>query len=236
MTDTSSALMISAVTVGLIHTVLGVDHTVPFIALGRAHRWPMPRLLGFTLVCGLGHIAASIVLGGVGIAMGLSLNQLGLWETRRGQITSWLLIGFGITYTTWAFYRTLRNKPHTHPHLHNNGTFHAHIHSHTQEHIHFHDEPSPKSITAWTLFLLLVFGPCEPLIPLIMAAYTAGGWLTTLVIISAFGLATLVSMLLLVGLGAYGLSLTHLGSLERHTHILAGLVILITGFCVKYLT
>ena len=66
----------SAASIGLVHTLLGPDHYVPFVAMSRANRWTLRRTLWVTAFCGLGHVLGSVVLGVVGIAAGITLRHL----------------------------------------------------------------------------------------------------------------------------------------------------------------
>ena len=87
----------------------------------------------------------------------------------RGNLAGWLLLGFGLAYLAWGVKRALRNQPHTHAHAHADGIVHDHAHAHSDEHAHPHtDEARAASMTPWILFTIFVFGPCEPLIPLLM--------------------------------------------------------------------
>jgi len=67
MDTTLTILLTTAVSVAFVHTLIGVDHTLPFIVIGRARDWPLRKVLGLTALCGLGHVLTSVVLGGVGI-------------------------------------------------------------------------------------------------------------------------------------------------------------------------
>ena len=167
MDQTLTILLGSAVAIGFVHTLIGVDHFLPFIMLGRAERWSLRKLLAITAFCGVGHVLSSVVLGFVGISLGVAVQRLQFIEARRGELASWLLIGFGLAYAAWAVYRTLRSKKHHHPHAHESGDAHSHTHSHTREHLHPHNVDR-RAVTVWTLFIIFVFGPCEPLIPVLM--------------------------------------------------------------------
>ena len=77
MTDPALHILLwTALTVGFVHTLVGVDHTLPFIVLGRARRWSLRKTLGVTALCGLGHVATSVALGAVGIAAGVALDAM----------------------------------------------------------------------------------------------------------------------------------------------------------------
>ena len=235
MEATLSVFAASACLVGFMHTAIGIDHTLPFIVIGRARGWSMRKLLGITALCGAGHVAASVVLGGLGILLGISLERLRHWETLRSHWASWLLMGFGLAYVIWALIRYARGRVHTHEHFHRDGTRHEHPHDHRDEHLHIHEREGTVNLTAWTLFLVLVFGPCEPLIPLMMAAYMTFRLPGALLVTGVFSAGTILTMLVLVGLGFQGLRLVQLGKLERYTEILAGAAILATGVVVKFM-
>ncbi|MCX6568312.1 MAG: hypothetical protein NT147_04595, partial [Candidatus Aminicenantes bacterium] len=170
----------TAASLGLIHTVIGPDHYLPFIVMSRARSWTLRKTLFISFLAGLGHILSSVVLGFVGIALGIAVAKLEGVESARGEIAAWLLIGFGLAYFIWGMRRAWKGKPHAHAHLHGHGGphehphgpehgVHEHVHSHEiAEHAHPHGEEKKANITPWVLFTIFVFGPCEPLIPLIM--------------------------------------------------------------------
>ncbi|MCK7478116.1 MAG: hypothetical protein M0C28_12360 [Candidatus Moduliflexus flocculans] len=129
---------------GLVHTVIGPDHYLPFIVIGRAREWTLRKTLGVAFLAGLGHILSSIVLGFVGIALGIAVAKLEGVESTRGTVAAWLLIGFGFAYFVWGMRRAWRGKAHTHPHLHDhlhNGVA-APTHEHVPEAGHDHDTPA----------------------------------------------------------------------------------------------
>ena len=51
--------------IALTHTLLGPDHYVPFIAIGRARGWSVRRTLVVTVLCGAAHVLSSVLIGGV---------------------------------------------------------------------------------------------------------------------------------------------------------------------------
>ena len=178
MTPADTALLSTAAVLGVVHTLLGPDHYVPFVAMGRARGWSLGRTLGVTATCGVGHIAGSVALGAIGIATGRAIAGLESFEAARGGLAGWLLVGFGLAYLAWGLKSAYRNRPHTQWHGHADGTVHAHTHVYRREHAHAHAAPvaagsapengETRSITPWVLFTIFVFGPCEPLVPLLM--------------------------------------------------------------------
>ncbi|MFH0847162.1 MAG: sulfite exporter TauE/SafE family protein [Chloroflexota bacterium] len=232
----SSEVLIIAGTaafIGLTHAILGPDHYVPFIVLAKARGWSGLKTLVITFLCGLGHILSSVVLGFIGIALGIAVFRLEAIESFRGEIAVWLLIAFGFTYFIWGLHRALRNKPHKHVHVHD-GELHSHIHRHTGEHTHVHTSES-RTMTPWVLFIVFVFGPCEPLIPLIMYPAARHNMLAVALVALVFGLATIGTMLVIVMASFYGLARFSIRGLERYSHALAGLTILLCGGAVKFL-
>ena len=59
MYETTAILAGTAALIGLGHTLCGPDHYLPFIVMGKANRWSMPKTLWITFLCGLGHVAGN---------------------------------------------------------------------------------------------------------------------------------------------------------------------------------
>ena len=79
-----------------------------------------------------------------------------------------------------------------------------------------------------------MFGPCEPLIPLLMyPAAKASPWAVAAVV-AAFTLATVATMTLTVMVMRFGISFLHLPQLSRFSHAFAGLAILVCGMLVTF--
>lgn len=225
----------TAATLGLVHTVLGPDHYLPFIVISRARKWSLSKTLLISFFCGLGHVLGSVVLGFVGIALGLAVSRLTSVESFRGGAAAWLLIGFGFAYFIWGMHRAIRNRPHEHIHVHVDGEEHDHLHTHEVEHSHVHDEKKGTSLTPWILFVIFVFGPCEPLIPLVMYPAMKQNISGLILVTIAFGLTTILTMLTIIALSSWGVKFLRLGRLERYVHALAGGMIFISGLSVQFL-
>jgi len=219
-------LILTAASVGFIHTALGPDHYVPFIAMSKARGWPLRKTLIITLLSGLGHVGGGVILGAAGLALGLALGRLVPIEAARGRIAAWLLLGFGLIYMVWGLKKARDGRPHRHCHA--DGMLHDHGHGHLEAgHAHVHE--GKANITPWVLFTIFVLGPCEPLIPVLMypaATHSAAG---VFLIVAVFATATLVAMLSAVALAHRGLSLVRAWSLERYTHALAGGALALCG-------
>lgn len=237
MTPDLSILLVAAATIGVIHTVIGPDHYLPFVAMGKARRWSLRRTLSITGICGVGHVLGSVVLGSVGIALGWAVGGLEILEGIRAEAAAWLLLGFGLAYTAWGLKRALRNRPHSHWHGHADGTVHDHTHVHEEEHAHAHQQRAGqrrlRSATPWLLFVIFIFGPCEALIPVLMVPAAAGSWWGVALVVAVFGIVTVSTMLLVVAVGYLGLSRLSLGGLERYSHALAGLTLVACGLAIQ---
>ncbi len=232
--STLIALAGLAATIGLGHTLMGPDHYVPFIVMSRARKWSMPKTVWITILCGLGHVGSSIVLGLAGVALGVAVSELTPIESTRGDIAAYLFIAFGLVYFAWGLRRAIRNRPHAHAHGHLDGDEHLHDHTHDVDHAHVHAEPKKPSVTPWVLFTVFVFGPCEPLIPLLMYPAAMRSYGGLLLVTGIFAVATIGTMLVVVLVGSLGVNFLPLKKIERYTHALAGAAIALCGLAIVF--
>jgi hypothetical protein len=120
---------------------------------------------------------------------------------------AWLLIGFGVAYALWG----LKHAQHPHPHM----TIQQAVKAYAAR-------------RAWMLIAILVFGPCEPLIPLMFLAYKDGMPMVLLV----SGVFSLVTIAMITGQSCLmyaGVRLVRVPWAERYAHALSGLVIILTA-------
>ncbi|HEX2966035.1 MAG TPA: sulfite exporter TauE/SafE family protein, partial [Syntrophorhabdaceae bacterium] len=186
------------------------------------------------LLCGIGHIASSVFLGFIGIALGLSVKQLQIIESFRGNAAAWALIAFGLIYLAWGIRKAVRNKRHHHVHVHSGGKIHFHEHAHTDEHLHVHSGKE-SSLTPWVLFTIFFFGPCEPLIPILMYPAARQSLSQVITVTLIFGLITIATMLGLVFVILSGFVLFTPPRLERYNHAFAGATILLCGLAIQFM-
>jgi len=235
MTPDLTMLLIAAASIGFLHTLLGPDHYIPFIVMAKAQRWSMTKTAMITVLSGAGHVLSSVVLGSLGIAFGIAISRFEFFESVRGDIAIWALIVFGLVYTIWGIRRAIRIKPHEHIHLHSDGETHGHEHTHTEEHLHVHEKGvKAVSLTPWILFTILVFGPCEPLIPILMypaAKNSMAGLVTTVIV---FGICTISTKLALVLVSVFGISFIPEQRWERYSHAIAGATIFFCGIVIQF--
>lgn len=235
MANETIILLWTALSIGFFHTLIGPDHYVPFVMMAKARNWSLFKTNIITLLCGIGHVLSSIILGFIGVAFGIAVSKLEGVESMRAEIAVWLLIAFGFAYFVWGVKEAIRNRPHRHFHEHSSVNEHEHSHSHNVEHLHVHEGDSKKNITPWVLFTIFVFGPCEPLIPILMYPAAKNDLSAVILVAAVFGAATISTMLILVSVFSFGLSKLPLAWLNRYSHAMAGFAILLCGVAVKFL-
>ncbi len=237
MADGGLILLATAASIAFVHTILGPDHYLVFVAMGKARGWSLARTLRITALCGVGHVLSSVAIGAVGILIGAELTRLVAIESGRGSLAGWALLAFGLVYFAWGIKRIGRGHTHTHVHSHGD-VVHSHAHDHSREHAHPHldGEGSRKgaSVTPWAMFVIFVLGPCEALIPLFM--YPAAQQSSSLVFAVAlvFGVVTILTMLGAVALSMIGLSRFRFQGLERYSHAIAGASIVACGGAINF--
>jgi len=233
--DNSIALLsVTAVSIGFIHTILGPDHYLPFIVLSEARKWNMKKTMFITFLCGIGHVLSSVVLGLIGIAVGISVNHLVSIESFRGNLAGWLFIAFGLVYMIISIRHLYRKKSHTHAHFHPGGSKHSHEHSHFEEHTHIHETDVVKT-TPWILFLIFVFGPCEPLIPLLMYPAAENNIHGAILVSILFSVVTIGTMISVVMAFKFGFTKINLKPVEKYSNVIAGAMILFSGIAIQFL-
>ena len=218
-------LIMSAITIACLHTVTGPDHYLPFIALSKSRGWSLGKTIGWTIVCGCGHVWSSVLLGLGGAAIGWSLSKISWLEGIRGGIAGWVMLCFGLVYGIWGLYRAYKNNPHKHFDLEDNGELYVYEHKHGEAVI-------PKDrhrVTPWVMFIIFLLGPCEPMIPLLYFPAAKNSWSGMVLLIIIYTVCTLATMLVMVLLGYYGTSFLKTEKLERYMHALGGLTIFICG-------
>lgn len=249
--QTTTALLWAAASLAVVHTLIGIDHSLPLAALGRARGWALGRTLLVTGVCGTGHVASSIVIGAVGVGLGAATDSLLRIESARGELAAALLLGFGLAYTAWALWPR-RRRGRDEGTQATVGVQGAHAAADAQRGGEGTPAPaagtepdagrsgrgSAPGLTAWALFVVFVLGPCEPLIVLMVVPGLAGDWLAAAAVAAVFGLLTVGVMLAAVAAAWYGLGRLRRPGLhpgDRLAHAAAGLVVMASGAAVLWL-
>jgi sulfite exporter TauE/SafE len=218
-------LSISAASLGFIHTVMGPDHYLPFIVLSKARKWSLYKTMWITFISGIGHVGSSVLIGMIGIALGVSLNGLEFVEAFRGEIVAWMLFAFGIAYTIYGIYKYFKSSHHAHlPSFLMPKRVRDFHHLPVEE-----KQEDNTKLTPWILFLIFVFGPCEVLIPLLLFPAYEHQVSAMFIVSLVFGIVTISTMMVMVYLGNKGTTLIRFKNHERYVHLLAGLIILMSG-------
>ena len=232
MLNEITILAFTAASIGFFHTLFGPDHYLPFIMMSKARNWKMRKTMLITFLCGLGHVGSSIVLGFIGISVGIAISKIEMFESFRGNMAAWAFIVFGFVYLIWGIRQAFRNKPHTHLHIHGDGSEHEHLHSHKKEHSHVHGK---KNITPWVLFTIFVLGPCEPLIPILMYPSAKSSISGLIFITLIFAVVTISTMMTVVYLASLGYKFVPMKKMERFSHAIAGFIIMFSGLGIQLL-
>jgi len=232
MSNEITLLAITAASIGFFHTLFGPDHYLPFIMMSKARNWKMTKTMLITFLCGLGHVGSSVVLGIIGISVGIAISKIEMFESFRGNLAAWAFIVFGFVYLIWGIRQAIRNKPHSHLHIHEDGAKHEHVHSHRKEHSHVHGK---KSITPWVLFTIFVLGPCEPLIPILMFPSAKNSISGLIFITMIFAVVTIATMMTVVYIASLGYKFVPMKKMERYSHAIAGFIIMFSGLGIQFL-
>jgi nickel/cobalt transporter (NicO) family protein len=200
-------LLTSAASIAFVHTMMGPDHYLPFVAMAVARRWTWSRVLLITLACGAGHVLGSVLLGMLGILAQAQLGDLVAFEGWRGDLAAWLLFSFGLVYLAWGIRYAGRHEVHRHSSAH------------------------PQ----WIIFIVFILGPCEPLIPVLMYPAAKASVTGVLLVTGVFGAVTLLTMLAAVALSYHGMRKLHFPGLSRYGHAMAGATISVCGASILFL-
>jgi len=240
MSEALILLIITAASIGFFHTLTGPDHYVPFIVMAKARKWSILKTVCVTIACGIGHVGSSVIIGLIGIATGIAVAKLKFIEGFRGNVAAWLFISFGLVYFIWGLWKAYKDKPHKHFHIHDHNEVYSHKHSHehsraSEKHEHKHNIDKNINLTPWILFTVFVFGPCEPLIPLLMYPAAKDNISGMLIVTVTFSFFTIATMLSIVLISILGFNFIPMHKMERYMHAIAGGTILFCGLAIEFL-
>ena len=83
--------------------------------------------------------------------------------------------------------------------------------------------------------MVFALGPCEPLIPVLMAPAFAHDWWLVAEVTGIFAAVTIGSMVSMAVIGAKGLSFARFDGIERYSGVLAGSAIAASGLAIQFL-
>ena len=250
-------LALTAFGLGFLHTILEVDHYIPFAAISKAHNWPKKKTFWVVLGCGGGHSFTTILLCGIAaFAVTALAGQMDNIANIGGIIGDIALVLFGLIYVIWGIYAAVKNKPHVHKlpngqtishygHDHFPGTkddgsldvsnedhhdhHHDHDHSHGHPDVHSHDQTIIKKNNkpVITLLILFMFTPCEILIPLLLKPPASTSVGIFFIVAGSFTVSHLLTMLTASFLTLKGFNMLPLRKLERYMYMITGGLILL---------
>jgi len=180
----------------------------------RAQGWPAGKTARITILCGLGHVTASVLLGLLALVFGRAIFARA--GERLEAVAGVLLVLFGLAYGVWGLRRAAGRRVHGHAHAH-------------YDHVH-----DTSRTTAWSLFLLFSADPCVAVIPLLLAAAPLGAARTTGIVLLYEG-ATIGTMIALVLPARAGLRMLRFPWLDHWGDAVAGGLVVATGFAVMAL-
>ena len=184
-------------------------HWLPFVLVGRAQRWTLPRMLGAVTAAGLAHIVTTAVVGGLVVAAGLAVDQ---WISGLlPHLAALLLLLFGTFYLSRALIR--RPVPAGGPPLEL-------------------AEPTVSHAAAfWGLVAMMAVSPGEVLLPIYLSQAEEG--LAVLAALTvAFALGTVGGMAVFTLLARAGWSVLRLERWARYEGAVLGGALIVIGLLV----
>lgn len=211
-----AAAALAAAGVGFGHAILP-DHWVPLAVVGRTERYPLSRVAKLSAAAGATHVAVSVILGAVTIAIGLGLRSS--VSHIQDAVVGGLLIATGLVFLALAL--TGRGHGHSHAHDHH----HAHDHDDHGTHEHSHRRRNVLSV-------IVPFGaaasPDLTILPVFLAAATASTAAAVGALI-AFAVVTIATMLGLTMFATVGGYQIRSQWLDRYGHVFTAAVLLVIG-------
>jgi hypothetical protein len=190
-------------------------HWLPFVLVGRAQRWTLPRTLSAVATAGLAHIGSTAVVGGLIVAAGLALNQ---WVAGLlPYISAALLFVFGAFYLIKAIIRR--------PALVTPG-------GGGSQALELSEPTVSHTAAFWGLVALMALSPGEVLL-LIYIPAAEEGLLALGLLTVAFAAGTVMGMSLFTVLARAGASVLRLERWARYEGVVLGVALIGLGLLVS---
>ncbi len=196
-------LLGAAGTVAILHSILP-DHWVPLAIVARTQHWSIWRVARISALASLGHVIASLMLGGIIALIGLQFQHE--LDIQQGHIIGGILALTGLGFLIWG----LVGNGHGHGHSHTGKYEHDHTHeSEEHSHNHPHEHEVVQAIrplaTQQTLVrrlaaIAIPFGvaasPDLTILPIALAASTVGGG----AVVGVLGVFAVLTISMFIGL------------------------------------
>ena len=158
------------------------------------------------------------------MGLGFALFKIETFQLIRGNFAGWFLLFLGTIYSVWGINLALKKR--------GSPTSSNQINNPKKK---FSDSYFIRS-SPFLLFLFFILGPCEPLLPLLALGSENTQYFSSFLVIMAFCLATILTMLLCVMVFYYGISrFSIFMKYENYMHATTGLVLFICGFSIQFL-
>ena len=203
--------MIGAAVVGILH-MSAPDHWLTLCVLAQNKRWAPKKLFGVSLVTAIGHVALSIGMGLAVVAVGLLISHL--IARYLDMIIGMIMVSAGLAVGVVSL---LKKE-------------HHHHHGGHDDHNHDHDIKSRNLSQKIGYFAILgaVLSPDPSIIPIYLSAISSGFYFA-LELSVVFAAASILTMLLLVQLGKFGLAKTFARIPAKYNDSMVGFVIAAIG-------
>ncbi|MDO9222839.1 MAG: hypothetical protein Q7U20_03905 [Caulobacter sp.] len=195
--------------VALVHVAIPT-HWLPFVLVGRAQGWRLPRVLTAAAAAAVGHIATTSVVGVLILMAGRFMEQ---WiQGVLHYAAAALLLGFGLFYLTRAFQRRVA------------------LAGVTDE-----NAVAPPRVDDraawWGVVGALALSPGEVLLSFYLTG-DSHGWPGLVLLSAMFLIGTLVGMVALIALTWAGMTHFRLDRLARYESAFLGAVLVALGVAV----
>ncbi|KQY80589.1 hypothetical protein [Brevundimonas sp. Root1423] len=184
-------------------------HWLPFVLVGRAQRWTLPRMMGAVTAAGLAHIVTTAIVGGLIVAAGLAMDQ---WVSGLlPHLSAVLLFLFGAFYLSRSLIR--RPVPADGPPLEL-------------------AEPAVSHAAAfWGLVAMMAVSPGEVLLPIYLSQAGEGLFILAALTV-AFAVGTVAGMAAFTLLARAGWSVLRLERWARYEGAVLGGALIVIGLLV----
>lgn len=226
-----TTLFLSTIAISFVHTATGPDHYLPFIFFSRSRKWTLGTTAFWTILCGLGHVLSSVLIGLIGVFLGWQLSKIEAFQEVRGGLASWSLLILGVIYLVWGLIRAYQNRPHKHFDSYDGDDVYVYSHRHGEAVL-----PQNKmKVTPWILLAIFIMGPSEPIVPLLFYSGVTHSISEVVMLTIVFTVSTVGTMLGIVILGYYGYSLVKSDVVERYSSAIGGAVVTLAGIGMVFL-
>jgi threonine/homoserine/homoserine lactone efflux protein len=224
------ALLAASAGVGFGHAILP-DHWVPLAVVGRTRRYPLSKVARLSGLAGIAHVAISLVLGGLIIAIGLQFRST--VEHAQNAIVGGVLLATGLALLALE----LSGRGHTHDRTHGPTHERHHRHKHTRGHSGERDldatatDNRPGRLRGLASIMVPFGAAASPdltILPVFIAAAAtgAGAAIGSLLVFALSTIATIVGLTLLATAGGYQLRSR---TLDRWGNAITAVVLTVIG-------